>query len=81
MLAAWETTTRAGDIARNDAARALYLQTRDRATGEAEGEPLEVDVLGNRYQNFVAFPDGSVAFAAPGSTNTSIRVLRILPCE
>ncbi|MDC0677588.1 hypothetical protein [Sorangium atrum] len=81
MLAAWETTTKAGDIARNDAARALYLQTRDRATGEAEGEPLEVDVLGNRYQDFVAFPDGSVAFAAPGSTNTSIRVLRVLPCE
>ncbi|WP_437477625.1 hypothetical protein WME75_28660 [Sorangium sp. So ce1014] len=81
LLAAWESTPRAGDIARNDPERALYVQTRDRATGEAEGEPLEVDVLGNRYQDFVAFPDGSVAFAAPGSTSTRIRVLRILPCE
>ncbi|AUX48419.1 hypothetical protein SOCE26_099530 [Sorangium cellulosum] len=81
MIAAWETTTAAGDIARNDRARTLHVQARDRATGEAEGEPLEVDVLGNRYQDFVAFPDGSVAFAAPGSTSTSIKVLRILPCE
>ncbi|WP_437840353.1 hypothetical protein [Sorangium sp. So ce1153] len=81
MLAAWETTTVAGDIARNDRARALYVQALDRATGEAEGEPLKVDVLGNRYQDFAAFPDGSVAFAAPGSASTRIKVLRILPCE
>ncbi|WP_437738395.1 hypothetical protein [Sorangium sp. So ce1335] len=81
MIAAWESTTAAGDIARNDRARAMYVQTRDRATGEAEGEPLEVDVLGNRYQDLVAFPDGSAAFVAPGSTNTRIKVLRILPCE
>ncbi|WP_437721052.1 hypothetical protein [Sorangium sp. So ce861] len=81
MLAAWETTSRAGDIARNDPERALYVQARDRATGEAEGEPLEVDVLGNRYQDFVAFPDGSVAFAAPGSASTKVRVLRVLACE
>ncbi|AUX34824.1 uncharacterized protein SOCE836_070020 [Sorangium cellulosum] len=76
-----QTTSRAGDIARNDPERTLYVQTRDRATGEAEGEPLEVDVLGNRYQDLVAFPDGSVAFAAPGSASTKIRVLRVLPCE
>ncbi|WP_437786946.1 hypothetical protein [Sorangium sp. So ce1097] len=81
MIAAWETTTAAGDIARNDRARAMYVQTRDRATGAAEGEPLEVDVLGNRYQDLVAFPDRSAAFVAPGSTNTRIKVLRILPCE
>ncbi|WP_438021184.1 hypothetical protein WMF18_19855 [Sorangium sp. So ce315] len=81
MIAAWESTTAAGDIARNDRARAMYVQTRDRATGEAEGEPLQVDVLGNRYQDLVAFPDGSAAFVAPGSTNTRIKVLRILPCE
>ncbi|MGK4008032.1 hypothetical protein WMF31_35775 [Sorangium sp. So ce1036] len=80
MLAAWETTTKAGDIARNDPARTLYVQTRDRATGEADGEPLEVDVLGNRYQDLVAFPDGSAAFVAPGSASTRIKVLRILPC-
>ncbi|KYF67695.1 hypothetical protein [Sorangium cellulosum] len=80
MIAAWESTTAAGDIARNDPARALYVQTRDRATGEAEGEPLKVDVLGNRYQDLVAFPDGSAAFVAPGSTRTKIKVLRILPC-
>jgi len=81
MIAAWETTTGAGDISPNDPARKLYVQTRSRATGEAEGDPLQVAVRGNRYQEFVAFPDGSVAFAAPGSSNTKIKVLRILPCE
>ncbi|WP_433937437.1 hypothetical protein AB3662_22665 [Sorangium cellulosum] len=81
MIAAWESTTAAGDIARNDPARVMYVQTRDRATGAAEGEPLKVDVRGNRYQDLVAFPDGSAAFVAPGSTRTKIKVLRILPCE
>ncbi|WP_438020248.1 hypothetical protein WMF18_14760 [Sorangium sp. So ce315] len=40
-----------------------------------------VDVLGNRYQDLVAFPDGSVAFVAPGSASTTIKVLRIPPCR
>jgi len=27
-----------------------------------------------------AFPDGSVAYPAPGSSATKIKILRILPC-
>ena len=80
LLAAWETTTKVGDIARQDAGRKLQVQTRSRATGEAEGEAFAVDVLGNRYQELIAFPDGSVAFPAPGSSGTKIKILRILPC-
>ncbi len=80
LLAAWETTSKVGDIARQDAGRKLHVQTRSRATGEAEGEAFAVDVLGNRYQEMIAFPDGSVAFPAPGSSGTKIKILRILPC-
>lgn len=37
-------------------------------------------VPGNRYQDFVAFPDGSVAFVARGTAASKARVLRVLPC-
>jgi hypothetical protein len=80
LLAAWETSTRTGDLVRSDTSRKLYVQALDRATGAANGPALQVEVKGNRYQDFVAFPDGSVAFAAPGSSATRIKILRILPC-
>ena len=67
-------------LAPNDANRKLYVQALDRATGAADGSPLHVNVRGNRYQDLVAFPDGSVAFVAPGSTATKVKILRILPC-
>jgi hypothetical protein len=80
LIAAWESSSKSGDLTRNDTGRALFVQTRDRATGDAQGAPLQVSVRGNRYQSFVAYPDGSVAFAAPGSSSTKVKILRILPC-
>jgi hypothetical protein len=38
-------------------------------------------VLGNRYQSFRAFPDGSVAFPAPGSSAQRVKILRVLACD
>jgi hypothetical protein len=38
-------------------------------------------VLNNRYQEMKPFPDGSVAYPAPGSSNTKIKILRVLPCQ
>jgi hypothetical protein len=81
MIAAWETATNTGNFARNSANRRLYVQTVSRATGAAEGAPLPVAVQGNRYHEFVGFPDGSVAFPAPGTTSTRVKILRILPCN
>jgi hypothetical protein len=81
LLAAWESSSEPGDLSPNDQARKLFVQTRSLETGSAEGEPLEVDVLGNRYQDFVAFPDGSVAYAAPGSSASKLKIVRILPCS
>ncbi|HVU00778.1 MAG TPA: hypothetical protein VHE30_03470 [Polyangiaceae bacterium] len=81
MIAAWETSSTAGDLPARGATRTLHVQTRSRVTGDAEGDAVDVDVRGNRYQDFVAFPDGSVAYAAPGSSATKVKILRILPCE
>jgi len=80
MIVAWESATATGDLRANDNARKLYVQTVNRATGDAEGEAIDVDVRGNRYHKLVSFPDGSVAFVARGSSNTRIKVLRVLPC-
>jgi hypothetical protein len=81
MLAAWETSSRAGELVAGDGSRRLFVQTLDRTTGAAEGAPLQVGVVGNPYQELVAFPDGSVAYAARGSTSARVKILRVLPCE
>jgi hypothetical protein len=56
------------------------VQVRDGSTGAAISQPIAVDVRGNRYQSFRSFPDGSVAYPAPGSTNTKIKIVRVLGC-
>jgi hypothetical protein len=80
LLVAWETSDAKDDLRRTDKTRKLHIQARTKATGEARGQALMLDVLGNRYQSFRAFPDGSVAFVAPGSSAQRIKVARILPC-
>ncbi|MDP9035253.1 MAG: hypothetical protein M3O50_10630 [Myxococcota bacterium] len=81
MLAAWETSTVPGDLTRQDASRKLVLQALDSTTGAAQGSPYSAaGVTGSRYQDFRSYPDGSVAYAAPGSSATKVKILRILPC-
>ncbi len=88
MVAAWEESTALGDLAQNDKNRKMFVQILDSTTGAAPAGsdattagPLNVAVLGSRYQDFRAFPDGSVAYPAPGSTNTKLKILRILSCS
>jgi hypothetical protein len=81
LLAAWETSTATGDFAANDKNRKLYVQAVDAATGAVQASPVNVPgVVGNRYQEFKGFPDGSVAYPAPGSTTTKVKIVRVLPC-
>jgi hypothetical protein len=79
-----------GDLDQSDANRQMYVQILDRTTGAApagstaaSAGPLKLspNVLGSRYQDFRAYPDGSVAYPAPGSSSTSIKILRILGCD
>jgi len=81
LLAAWETSTALGDLSPSDKNRKLYVQALDAATGAAQGTPVNVaGVVGNRYQEFKPFPDGSVAYPAPGSANTKVKIVRVMPC-
>jgi len=90
LLAAWEESTATGDLAQKDSKRQMVLQILDSTTGTAPAGstsasagplplPANLNVLGSRFQDFRAFPDGSVAYPAP-STGTKIKILRVLPC-
>jgi hypothetical protein len=86
MLAAWETSTtqapQGGHLAQNDSSRKLYLQALDSTTGATQGAPYYIaGVTGSRYQDFRTYPDGSVAYAAPGSTSTKVKIVRVSPCK
>jgi hypothetical protein len=81
LLAAWESSTATGDLSPSDRNRKLSLQALDATSGAPAGATVSVTgIAGNRYQDFRGYPDGSVAYAAPGSTNTRIKILRVLPC-
>jgi hypothetical protein len=86
MVAAWETSTtqapQGGHLAQNDASRKLYAQALDSATGATQGAPYNIaGVTGSRYQDFRTYPDGSVAYAAPGSAATKVKIVRVSPCK
>ena len=81
LLASWETSTAAGDLSPSDRNRRFFVQAVNATTGTAEGSPFYVpDIVGNRYHDLRGYPDGSVAYAAPGSAPSRIKVVRVLPC-
>ena len=58
----------------------ITAQVFDIANGNPVSSKFAVNVPNNIYQPFKAYPDGSVAYAAPGTNTRSIRIARILPC-
>jgi len=81
LLAAWDTSASKGDLTQKTADRQLYVQALDSSSGAAVSAPIAVPVRNNRYQEMKAFPDGSVAYPAPGSSASKLKILRVLPCE
>ena len=86
MVAAWETSTtqapQGGHLSQSDTSRKLYVQALDNTTGVTQGAPYYVaGVTGSRYQDFRTYPDGSVAYAAPGSAPTKVKIVRVSPCK
>jgi hypothetical protein len=86
MLAAWETSTtqapQGGHLAQNDMSRKLYVQALDSTTGATQGAPFNITgVTGSRYEDFRPYPDGSAAYAAPGSASTKVKIVRVSPCK
>jgi hypothetical protein len=81
LLAAWDTSASKGDLTPKTADRQLYVQALDSASGAAVSPAISVPVRNNRYQEMKPFPDGSVAYPAPGSSVSKLKILRVLPCE
>jgi hypothetical protein len=55
-------------------------QVLDAATGATIGSTVSIAVPSNQFQDFRASPDGSLVYAAPGSSSTKIKIVRVLPC-
>jgi hypothetical protein len=69
MLLAWESGS------------SMAAQVYDSGSGQVVGSQFIISVKDHNYQAFKAYPDGSVAYPAAGSTNTSIRIARVMPCN
>lgn len=57
----------------------MAAQVYDAGSGKTVGSKFTVNVRDHNYQAFKAYPDGSVAYPAAGSSNTSIRIARVMP--
>ncbi|OQR86747.1 hypothetical protein THRCLA_22955, partial [Thraustotheca clavata] len=80
LLAIWEGSS-SGDDLYEGASRQMYIQVRSATDGAQVSDVVPVNgVKGNRYQAFREFPDGTVAYVAPGSSSTQLNVLRVSPC-
>lgn len=69
MLLAWESGS------------GMAAEVRSAGDGSAIGSQFTIDVPDHDFQSFKAYPDGSVAYPASGSTDTSIRIARVMPCR
>jgi ricin-type beta-trefoil lectin protein len=67
MLLAWESGS------------SMQARVFDAGTGAAVGDAFSVAVRDHAYQAFKAYPDGSAAYPAAGSTATAIKIARVMP--
>jgi hypothetical protein len=56
-------------------------QVLDSSTGAKIGTSFPIAVTNNRFQDFRDYPDGSAAYAAPGSSATKLQIVRAMPCS
>jgi hypothetical protein len=69
MFAAWASGTN------------MVGQVLDASTGAAIGSTVSIAAASNQFQDFRNYPDGSVAYPAPGSSATKLKIVRVLPCN
>jgi hypothetical protein len=67
MLLAWESGS------------AMLAQAYDSGSGKTVGAEFSINVRDHNYQAFKAYADGSAAYPAAGSTNTTIKIARVMP--
>ncbi|GAA3774370.1 hypothetical protein GCM10023083_09200 [Streptomyces phyllanthi] len=57
----------------------MAAQVYHSGTGSTVGSQFTIDVPDHAYMSFKAYSDGSAAYAAAGSTSTSIAIARVMP--
>jgi hypothetical protein len=57
----------------------MDAQVYDAGSGKTVGSTFTVNVRDHNYQAFKAYPDGSAAYPAAASSNTSIQIARVMP--
>jgi len=62
------------------AGSSMMGQVLDAASGDKIGGTVAIDAPGHAFQDFREYSDGSAAYAAPGSSPTKIKIIRVLPC-
>ena len=62
-------------------ATSMVGQVLDASTGVTIGSTVPIAVPSNQFQDFRDYPDGSVAYPAPGSSATKVKIVRVLPCN
>jgi hypothetical protein len=55
-------------------------QVFDAATGATVGAQIPIAAPSNQFQDFRDYADGSAAYPAPGSSNTKLKIVRVMPC-
>ncbi|KXS17843.1 hypothetical protein M427DRAFT_144213 [Gonapodya prolifera JEL478] len=82
LLAVWETSSVTGDFDFWASGRTTYIQVLDAVSGAAVSSPTAVGngIVGNRYQVWTSFPDGSVAYASKGSSGSTIKIFKVAAC-
>lgn len=59
----------------------MAAQIRDAGNGDAIGSQFMIGVPDHDFMGWKPYPDGSVAYAASGTSNTSIRIARVMACN
>jgi hypothetical protein len=59
----------------------MAAQIRSASSGDPVGSEFTIDVPDHDFQAFKAYADGSAAYPAAGSSNTTIRIARVMPCQ
>ncbi|MHB9860231.1 hypothetical protein [Streptomyces sp. YIM S03343] len=57
----------------------MAAQVYNSGTGSTVGSQFTIDVPDHAYMSFKTYSDGSAAYAAAGSTSTSIVIARVMP--
>ncbi len=59
----------------------MAAQVGDSGDGSPVGSQFTIGVFDHQYQTCEAFVDGDVAYPAAGSSATSIKIARVMPCN